>query len=66
MALLQYDKLNNRIGTNMRFRFNAKEGNDLFLVLTNINNTNRDREMIPLPGIQSWQVTAKYKHTFAL
>lgn len=65
-SLLQYDKLNNRIGSNIRFRYNAKEGNDFFLVLTNINNTNREREIIPLPNVQSWQAVIKYKHTFAL
>jgi Domain of unknown function (DUF5916) len=63
-GLLQYDYLNNRIGSNIRLRYNAKEGNDLFLVVTNINNTNRFRELPTLPTLQSWLILVKYKHTF--
>ncbi len=63
-GLFQYDELNNRIGTNLRLRYNAKEGNDLFVVVTNINNTNRFRERPTLPVLQSWLALVKYKHTF--
>jgi Domain of unknown function (DUF5916) len=63
-SLLQYDYVNNRLGANIRLRYNAKEGNDLFIVLTNINNTNRYREIPNLPVLQSWLALIKYKHTF--
>jgi hypothetical protein len=63
-GLFQYDYLSNRIGSNIRLRYNAKEGNDLFIVLTNINNTNRTREIPALPALQSWLALVKYKHTF--
>lgn len=62
--LFQYDHLNNRVGSNIRLRYNAKEGNDLFIVVTNINNTDRYRETPNLPSIQSWLFLVKYKHTF--
>jgi hypothetical protein len=64
-ALAQYDYLNSKVGTNIRLRYNAKEGNDLFIVLTNIENTDRYRLIPTLPSIQSWLFVAKYKHTFA-
>jgi Domain of unknown function (DUF5916) len=62
--LFQYDYINNRVGSNIRLRYNAKEGNDLFIVLTNINNTDRYREIPSLPATQSWLFLVKYKHTF--
>lgn len=65
-SLLQYDKLNEKMGANIRFRYNAKEGNDLFFVLTNIANTNRERLYPALPAVQNWLIIAKYKHTFML
>ena len=64
-GLIQYDYLNSKVGSNIRLRYNAKEGNDLFVVLTNVNNTDRFRELPNLPTTQSWLLVAKYKHTFA-
>jgi Domain of unknown function (DUF5916) len=64
-GLGQYDYLNSKIGSNIRLRYNTKEGNDLFVVLTNINNTDRFRELPHLPTYQSWLLVVKYKHTFA-
>jgi hypothetical protein len=52
------------VGSNIRLRYNAKEGNDLFIVVTNINNTDRFRETPTLPVLQSWLALIKYKHTF--
>ncbi len=63
-GLFQYDYINNRMGSNIRLRYNAKEGNDLFIVVTNISNTNRFREIPTLPTLQSWLALVKYKHTF--
>jgi Domain of unknown function (DUF5916) len=63
-GLFQYDYINNRMGSNIRLRYNAKEGNDLFIVVTNINNTDRFREIPTLPVLQSWLALIKYKHTF--
>jgi hypothetical protein len=65
-GLFQYDYINNRIGSNIRLRYNAKEGNDLFIVVTNINNTDRFREIPKLPLSQSWLALIKYKHTFLI
>lgn len=65
-TLTQYDNLNKRIGSNFRLRFNTKEGNDLFLVITNINNTDRYRKIPTLSSLQSWLVVMKYKYTFNL
>jgi Domain of unknown function (DUF5916) len=64
-GLAQYDYLNSKVGSNIRLRYNAKEGNDLFVVLTNVNNTDRFREIPNLPTYQSWLLVMKYKHTFA-
>lgn len=63
-SLIQYDDINKQIGSNIRFRYNSKEGNDLFLVITNINNTKKYREAISVPFVQSWQMALKYRHTF--
>ncbi|WP_445452435.1 DUF5916 domain-containing protein [Flavobacterium sp. 25HG05S-40] len=64
-GLAQYDDLSKKIGTNIRLRYNTKEGNDLYLVMTNINNTDVYRQVPTLPALQSWLFIAKYKHTFA-
>ena len=63
-SLVQYDKDSNKISANLRFRYNPREGNDLFFVITNINNTNRYREQPSLPSVQSWQFVLKYRYTF--
>lgn len=64
-SLVQYDYMNSKVGSNLRLRYNAKEGNDLFVVLSNVNNTERFRELPQLPVYQSWLLVLKYKHTFA-
>ncbi len=63
-GLAQYNDLDAKIGANIRLRYNAREGNDLFISVTNINNTYRDREIPTLPSLQSWLAVIKYKHTF--
>lgn len=63
-TLAQYNDMDAKIGTNIRLRYNPKEGNDLFIALTNINNTYRYRGIPALPSVQSWLAVVKYKHTF--
>jgi hypothetical protein len=65
-ALAQYNDFDRKIGTNIRYRFNAKEGNDLYIVLTNLYNTDRHREALSMPTIQSYQLIVKYRHTFTI
>jgi hypothetical protein len=65
-SLSQYDYINKKVSSNIRLRYNTKEGNDLFFVATNINNTDRYREIPTLPSIQSWLFLVKYKYTFSL
>ena len=65
-AFLQYNSLNEIYIGNIRFRFNPKEGNDLYIVYNDILNSNRDRELPNLPFSSSRAIILKYTYTFNL
>lgn len=65
-AFIQYNTALNGIITNLRLRFNPKEGNDLYLVLNDDRNTDLNREMPNLPVYNSRAVMVKYTYTFNL
>ncbi len=65
-ALLQYNSLNKIYLGNIRFRFNPKEGNDLYIVYNDILNSDRNRELPNLPFSSSRAIVLKYTYTFNL
>ena len=67
-AFLQYGNVAERVGANIRFRYNFSEGRDFWLVINEQVNTARNQsdEGLPdLPYIQSGSILIKYNHTFA-
>ena len=68
-AFVQYNGTSNQVSTNARFRYNFREGNDLWIVYNEGLNTERDRflpESPQLPITQQRSLILKYTHTFRL
>jgi hypothetical protein len=65
-AFIQYNKSVHEIISNLRIRYNPKEGNDLYLVFNEGRNTNLTREVPNLPVYYSRAVMVKYTYTFNL
>ncbi len=63
-ALIQYNTAINGIITNFRFRYNPKEGSDLYLVYNEGLNTYLDREIPTLPRSDNRSFLVKYTYTF--
>jgi len=65
-AFIQYNTAINEIITNLRLRYNPKEGNDFYIVLNEGRNTNIYREVPNLPVYYTRAVMVKYTYTFNL
>jgi hypothetical protein len=65
-AFIQYNTAENAIVSNLRLRFNPKEGNDFYIVFNEGRNTNLTREVPALPVYNSRAVMVKYTYTFNL
>ena len=65
-AFVQYNSTQNLSSANFRFRFNPKEGNDLYLVYTDNINTERTTEHPVLPVSKERAILLKYTYTFSL
>jgi hypothetical protein len=65
-AFIQYDKSVHGIISNLRIRYNPKEGNDLYVVFNEGRNTDLTREVPELPVYNSRAVMVKYTYTFNL
>jgi opacity protein-like surface antigen len=65
-AFIQYNSLDNDILTNVRIRYNPREGNDLYVVFNEGRNTNLNRETPKLPAFYNRAVMVKYTYTFVL
>jgi hypothetical protein len=63
-AYIQYNTALHGIITNLRLRYNPKEGNDFYLVLNEDRNTDLYRELPNLPVYNSRAVMLKYTYTF--
>ena len=63
-AFIQYNTAVDRINSNIRFRFNPREGNDLWLVYDEGLNTDIRRETPSLPYSSGRTILAKYTYTF--
>jgi hypothetical protein len=65
-AYIQYNTAVKGILTNLRIRFNPKEGNDFYLVFNEGRNTNLTRETPNLPLYGDRSLLLKYTYTFSL
>ncbi len=63
-AFLQYSSAVNSVSSNIRFRYNPREGNDLYIVFNEGRNTNLQRKVPPLPAFSNRSVMLKYTYTF--
>lgn len=63
-ALVQYNSSADQFSANIRFRYNFREGQDLWVVLNTGMNTNRLNYNPELPAVDSQSVLVKYIHTF--
>jgi hypothetical protein len=66
IAYIQYNTALHGIITNLRLRYNPKEGNDLYLVFNEDRNTDLYRELPNFPVYNSRAVMVKYTYTFNL
>jgi hypothetical protein len=65
-SFIQYNNQIDKVIWNVRFRFNPKEGNDLYLVYNDLLNSSRDEYMPVLPVSSQRTFLIKYTHTFRL
>jgi hypothetical protein len=63
-AFSQYNSLANGIVSNLRIRYNPREGNDLYIVFNEATNTDRDRLNPMLPITNNRTILLKYTYTF--
>ncbi|MFQ5570392.1 MAG: DUF5916 domain-containing protein [Rhodothermales bacterium] len=63
---LQYNNAGDIVTANARFRYNFREGNDLWIVYNHGLNTNRHRDDPVLPLTDNRILLVKYTHTFGL
>ena len=63
-AFVQYNSAINKVLSNIRFRYNPKEGTDLFVVFNEGRNTWLDREVPKLPAYDARNITIKFTYTF--
>ena len=63
-AFVQYNSAINKVLSNVRFRYNPKEGTDLYVVFNEGRNTWLDREVPNLPVYDQRNITLKFTYTF--
>ncbi|MCK4879804.1 MAG: carbohydrate binding family 9 domain-containing protein [Bacteroidales bacterium] len=63
-AFVQYNSAINKVVSNIRFRYNPKEGTDLYLVFNEGRNTMLDREIPTLPAYDQRNITVKFTYSF--
>jgi uncharacterized protein DUF5916/cellulose/xylan binding protein with CBM9 domain len=63
-ALVQFNSAVDLFSANVRFRYNFREGQDLWLVFNTGLNTNRPNLQPMLPVLDTQSVLVKYIHTF--
>ncbi len=65
-AFVQYNSDTGIIGSNVRFRYNPREGNDLWLVYDEGTHTDRQRDIPHRPSLAARTIMLKYTYTFRL
>lgn len=63
-AFVQYNGAEDVVVANLRFRYNPREGNDLYIVYNHGVNTNRYRELPHRPFTDNRAIMIKYTYTF--
>ena len=63
-AYVQYNSADDAVITNVRFRYNPREGNDLYLVYDEGYNMDRFREIPYRPHSNNRTILLKYSYTF--
>ncbi|MDZ7615215.1 MAG: hypothetical protein U5K51_17080 [Flavobacteriaceae bacterium] len=63
-ALVQYNNTTDLFSANVRFRYNFKEGQDLWVVYNTGVNSNRMDYIPERPTIDTQSILVKYIHTF--
>ena len=63
-AYIQYNTAIHKVISNIRFRYNPKEGTDLYIVFNEGRNTMLDREIPNLPIYEQRNITVKFTYTF--
>lgn len=63
-ALIQFNSTTNTVSTAVRFRYNFREGNDLWIVYDEGMNTDRHRLTPTLPFTDTRTFLVKYTYTF--
>jgi len=63
-AFVQYNSAINKVLSNIRFRYNPKEGTDLYVVFNEGRNTYLEREVPTLPAYDERNITLKFTYTF--
>jgi hypothetical protein len=64
LAFIQYNGADDMVIGNVRFRYNPREGNDLYLVYNEVLNTDRMRSTPHPPLSGSRAILLKYSYTF--
>ena len=65
-TFVQYNSAENGLTTNLRLRYNPREGNDFFIVVNEGRNTYRSLDDPRLPLFNNRSVLLKYTYTFTL
>jgi hypothetical protein len=65
-AFIQFNSATNTVSANIRFRYNFREGNDLWIVYNEGINTDRYRLTPTLPFTDTRTILVKYTYTFHL
>jgi len=65
-AFVQYNSLDNLTVANFRFRYNPREGNDLYLVYNEDFNANRNNQEPVSPFSNTRTILLKFTYTFRL
>jgi hypothetical protein len=65
-AFVQYNSTADAFLTNIRLRYNPREGNDFYIVFNEGRNTILWRESLMLPRVDNLTLQVKYSHTFRL
>jgi hypothetical protein len=65
-AFIQFNSATHTVSANVRFRYNFREGNDLWVVYNEGMNTDRHRLTPPLPFTLTRTILVKYTYTFHL
>ena len=64
ITYVQYDSEIDAVITNIRYRFNPREGHDLYIVYDEGLNTDLEREVPSLPRTDNRTLMVKYSYTF--